>query len=360
MKKQIALILAASPDDAPYIKYYTQIIKASNITYKYICWDRRNICIPDNNTYLYKQKRVSNNKLYRFVGFWGFRQYVNYILEVECFAGFILFGLQPAAFLSPKIFSKYRNKFIFDIRDFSKIYNIPIAKKIINNVLSKSSLSVISSLGFKRWLPANFEYVISHNIDVSLIFELNNYRRVYSSQTSSKIKILTIGQLRDFDINSRFMGVFANNCKYELEYAGDGIAYEPLLEYADKKLINNVSFTGRYNKDHELDIVEKCDYINIILPNDTLSKYLVSNRFYLSVLMKKPMIVNRDCHQADLVEKYNLGIVTTLDSIVEDIESYHNGCNKKNYVISCELFMSEVVNDYEYFKTKVMQFLDNL
>lgn len=32
--------------------------------------------------------------------------------------------------------------------------------------------------------------------------------------------------------------------------------------------------------------------MNIILPDDTLSRYLISNRFYLSLLRRKPMIVS--------------------------------------------------------------------
>ena len=66
-------------------------------------------------------------------------------------------------------------------------------------------------------------------------------------------------------------------------------AYDLLKKYEAKKMYNNVKFTGYYPKKEEFSIVDGCDFMNIILPDDTLSRYLISNRFYLSLLRRKSL-----------------------------------------------------------------------
>ena len=51
----------------------------------------------------------------------------------------------------------------------------------------------------------------------------------------------------------------------------------------------------------------------------------MTNRFYLSLIFKKPMIVNKDSIQASFVKKYNLGIIiSSEDNISERIMDYKN------------------------------------
>lgn len=81
------------------------------------------------------------------------------------------------------------------------------------------------------------------------------------------------------------------NDDYRLTFAGRGDTDASLKEYALSHNMGNVDFTGFYKEENEAEIVKKCDFINIFFPNDIKHSTIMSNRFYLALIHKKPMIV---------------------------------------------------------------------
>lgn len=138
-------------------------------------------------------------------------------------------------------------------------------------------------------------------------------------------------------------------------FTGSGPASEALKEYAEKNEIINAEFTGRYNKTDEEEIVLKHQMMNAYLGRDVNSDSLMTNRFYLSALMRKPMIVNEGCHQAEVAEKYGLGIVLQAqDDFEERIESYWKDLDWGSYNNNCNLYLTDVLNDFKTFEQKLI------
>lgn len=190
-----------------------------------------------------------------------------------------------------------------------------------------SYVNVISSPGFKHWLPAENEYIISHNT-ASDIFVGEGYK----AGLNNKIIILTIGALRDANSNIALINFLGNNNQFLLQFSGKGSATSIIQEYVNIHKLNNVLVTGEYKKEDESSIVSKVDMINILLSHNMISDYLMSNRVYLSVTHGKPMIVNSKCTQADFVKQYNLGvIIDENDNIAEKIKDYWIHFDKIQY-----------------------------
>ena len=163
---------------------------------------------------------------------------------------------------------------------------------------------------------------------------------------------------RDNEINIKFMCELGNDERFFLRYAGVGDATESLKYKAST--INNVSFTGKYLKEDEGNIVDECDLINIMLSDDMLSKHLISNRFYLSLMHKKPMIVNQSSYQAYLVNKYGVGIVVNLgENVAEKIIQYIKDLNTEDYVKNVDLITKKIAEDISHFEEKVRIVLGN-
>ena len=358
MTKRIAFIIGAEPENAPYIKYYSDILKNQDVCYDIICWDRDGMQ-KDNvkSLIVYRSNKANSLKATKVFDYCRFRHFVLKSLKKYQYDGFIVVGLQLSFFLFSQKIIRSKVKYIIDIRDYSSIYRLPIIRRIINYVFHNSYANIISSEGFKSWLPSNELFFLSHNIDEDLI---DTYHPSEREQRTGPIIILTIGQLRDFGVTKDLIAKFSNNPKYELHFAGDGIALPLLQKYVNDNHIMNVKFSGRYSKKDELDIVKHCDLMNIFLPNNKLSRCLTSNRFYLSVLMNKPMIVNANCFQAELAVKYRLGIVTSLDTIVDDIFNYIHNRDWDCYVKNCKIFLDSVKQDEAVFKSKVIKFLESL
>ena len=342
---KVALLLPAEPEKAPYIQYYIDVFKEKGIEYDVIAWNR-----SGNNPKVLERlimyeapspDTLSNIKKVR--GFWGFKQFVEKTVRQKQYYRLVVHTIMLAVFMSSFLKQYYGGKYILDIRDECSLYGI--MKLRLPVLLKYSFCNVISSWGFKTWLP-EAEYVISHNIGFRWK-EKMNMPAPDSFFHHQPLDILTIGQIRHFDGNRILIDELGNRGNMKMHFAGDGVDVSRLVEYCKEKKINNVVFSGRYLKENEDDIVSTSDFVNILLPQ-TRVQQAMANRFYLAILNYKPVIVNAESIQAEYVRKYGLGIVwelgTSLKNAIEDyiarfdIEQFLDGRRKL-----CETLMKDVM-----------------
>ena len=342
---KVALLLPAEPEKAPYIQYYIDVFKEKGIEYDVIAWNR-----SGNNPKVLERlimyeapspDTLSNIKKVR--GFWGFKQFVEKTVRQKQYDRLVVHTIMLAVFMSSFLKQYYGGKYILDIRDECSLYGI--MKLRLPVLLKYSFCNVISSWGFKTWLP-EAEYVISHNIGFRWK-EKMNMPAPDSFFHHQPLDILTIGQIRHFDGNRILIDELGNRGNMKMHFAGDGVDVSRLVEYCKEKKINNVVFSGRYLKENEDDIVSTSDFVNILLPQTRVQQSM-ANRFYLAILNYKPVIVNAESIQAEYVRKYGLGIVwelgTSLKNAIEDyiarfdIEQFLDGRRKL-----CETLMKDVM-----------------
>ena len=342
---KVALLLPAEPEKAPYIQYYIDVFKEKGIEYDVIAWNR-----SGNNPKVLERlimyeapspDTLSNIKKVR--GFWGFKQFVEKTVRQKQYDRLVVHTIMLAVFMSSFLKQYCGGKYILDIRDECSLYGI--MKLRLPVLLKYSFCNVISSWGFKTWLP-EAEYVISHNIGFRWK-EKMNMPAPDSFFHHQPLDILTIGQIRHFDGNRILIDELGNRGNMKMHFAGDGVDVSRLVEYCKEKKINNVVFSGRYLKENEDDIVSTSDFVNILLPQ-TRVQQAMANRFYLAILNYKPVIVNAESIQAEYVRKYGLGIVwelgTSLKNAIEDyiarfdIEQFLDGRRKL-----CETLMKDVM-----------------
>ena len=73
---------------------------------------------------------------------------------------------------------KYKGKYIVDIRDFT-LENIPFYRKAEQTVVKNSYSTVISSRGYKEFLP-DYDYKVVHNyteVDSAILKRISNRDR---------------------------------------------------------------------------------------------------------------------------------------------------------------------------------------
>jgi hypothetical protein len=357
---RVAIICPSNIENAPYIKYYTDVFDSMNeVEYVYITWNRFKLKSKIINNNIYEFDKSSPTNIPNIKKYYHFKLYSNYVEKVlrEGKFDFILvFTLQAALFLSRYLLRNYKYKYIFDIRDYSPIY--PYFRSRIKKTIKFSATTTISSLGFKGWLPGGYSYTLGHNADKTMINKAINkdFKKVVLKNSKS-VNILTIGQLRDISSNSRLILSLNNNLNFNLYFVGYGQASNS-LKYISKDF-NNVFFKGRYNKKDEAKIVEQFDLINILLPVTPADNTLMSNRFYLSLIHRKPMIVNQESIQAKYVLKYNVGlIIKNNDNIPDKITEYINSFEEALYNLGCSDLLKEIKNDIDIFEFKIKSLLN--
>ena len=345
---KVALILATNVEKSPYMQYYIDVYKEKNIDVEVILLNRDKRV--SNEEFPYKIHscdiiaRETASCVRKIYDYFRYSRFVRRILKQSDYSQIVVFTIANAVFLS---------YYLFDIRDYSPLvkYTVPIIRRLLNN----SALNCFSSPGFRSWLPA-CDYVICHNARrKSLDEDIVNARDI----DVENVKVLTIGQLRNFITNKMLMDHLGNKSRIMIQFSGMGIAYDLLKKYEVKKIYNNVKFTGYYPKKEEFSIVDGCDFMNIILPDDTLSRYLISNRFYLSLLRRKPMIVSSGGIQAEYVKEYDLGIiVSSEDDIYSKIMIYARSFDPIQFQKNCDRFLEMVRLDMQIFSRSVFYSLN--
>lgn len=231
--------------------------------------------------------------------YFNFARFVKKTLLAGEYDKVVVFSPQLTIFLGGFLKKHYKGRYIVDYRDLS-IEQKPLFGKLFKSVLRNSYANVISSPGFKNYLPTGIDYVVCHNFNEELVKQaLQDKAEPY---TGKNIRVLTIDALRK-DMNIEVIDALGNVDGVELSFVEKGVSSDYLEGYVKEKGYTNISFTGYYRKDDEADIIKSNTFINIVYPLIPSHISALSNRFYNSLIHKRPMIVTKNTIQGDYAEK---------------------------------------------------------
>ena len=303
---KVAIVILGNTWVCPYVNTYKRAFEKLGYACDVILWDRDG---SDASAPIRYGSGSANlgNPLMKAFSYVGYSRFIKKTILENGYDRLVVSGPHLAILLSSFLRKRYKGRYVVDYRDIAVEQN-PLLGKIYSRVLADSFCNVISSPGFKKYLPDKYDYLISHNFDFDAA--VNSLECVNEQiRNSVPLRILTIGYIRNFGSNVKIIQSLGNCKDYSLRFVGRGDAAEALEEYALSHKMTNVEFSGYYKKEDEASIVYDCDFINIFFPNDVEHSSIMSNRFYLALIHKKPMIVTAGSVQATLVKEYGLGVV---------------------------------------------------
>lgn len=352
---KIALVLPGSIWYAPYVRNYTHILDEEKVEYGIISWNREGDDKPEG--FQYNERCQKGHGSAGFSAYKGYIKFIKQTIKEQGFNRIIVFGPQMTCLLSTYLLLHFRNRYMIDYRDLS-IEQKPGFKQLFALMLKFSCANVISSPGFKRCLPRR-DYYLSHNFDERAVREaLENKSSETSFNIENDIDILTIGAIRDFSSNIEVTKAIANQDGFTLRFVGRGQGtVEKLQAYCDEVKASNVSFIGGYNKPEEAGYVKTSTFMNIFYPRIITHDTALSNRFYNSLIYRKPMIVTKDTIQGDYAEKYNVGVaVTDCSNLTNDLKAFLQQ-DYKEYCKRCDGLLMKFLNDQYEFVEAVKKFV---
>lgn len=355
---KIGILLPTNVYMAPYVRLYTDILDEVGCDYDVIYFDKRNM--EEKAAYRFSAMvSTSDGQLKRLWGYLRFSIFLRKVICKEKYDKLIICGPQIALFMYGFLKKHYAGRFIMDYRDLS------IEQRFMSRykkILSISAFNVISSPGFKRCLPAG-DYILSHNIREEMLREHLSERRDETRENltrhNGKISVLTIGGIRDYEQNAAVMVALANKDGFETSYIGRGEegADVKLKDLAQREGIKNVYFSGFYQKEEEPDIISSCTFLNIFYPRKISHDTALSNRFYSSLIFRKPMITTADTTQGDYAVKYGVGVALTDTSKLDvKLRSFIDGFDADAYEKNRNMLLRDIYNDCLLFKDKVWKF----
>lgn len=349
---RVALVLSGNQFDSPYIQYYTKILEQYSIPYDIIFWDRLGVGEVGSHVFNLKTS-VQKGVFCKIAGFIRYRKFVKSKLIEGDYDKVVVFTVSNTLMLSSFLKARYKNKYVFDIRDYSVILKCFCFRSRFFETLKNSAFVVISSAGFRQWLPKGIEYIIGHN--TSIAKPLDMLARI---EGEKRYKILTIGSLSNYQANRVLVDQLGNSQIFDLDYVGSGPAESSLKEYVINGGIKNVKLFGRYLKEDEPKYLRGVALISILIDENVNSLTCMANRFYLSLVYGIPMIVNDHSEQARLVELYNLGVVIKKDlDIKTQIVQYLQAFDCNSFDIGRRNCLGMIQKDMDEFEAKFKRYV---
>ena len=349
--EKIALVVPNNLWVCPYVSNYSRILDKAEAEYEIISWNRAN---KEERGIQYNRQETTRSLFGVLGSYFKFAGFVKKTLLAGEYDKVVVFSPQLAIFLGGFLKKHYRGRYIVDYRDLS-IEQKPLFGYLFKSALRNSYANVISSPGFKNYLPAGIDYVVCHNFNEEIVNKaLQDKAEPY---TGKNIRVLTIGALRK-DMNIEVIDALGNVDGVELSFVGKGVSSDYLEGYVKEKGYDNISFTGYYRKEDEADIIMSNTFINIVYPLIPSHISALSNRFYNSLIYKRPMIVTKGTIQGDYAEKYSVGLVIeTCDRLAEDVHKYLEGFDYEMYCEECDKLLKVFIADNQRFEKVVNGFI---
>lgn len=353
----ICVVLPCNTIWAPYYFKYEKILIDNGINFDLILWNR-NIEEEDVAARLisYELRDATNNgDSKKVVKFLKFSKFVKKTIIRNKYKKLIFLGTYAGncVLIRNYLNRHYCNAYWLDIRDHT-YENISLYRRMVGNAVSNSYKTVISSYAFKSFLPGNIEYLIGHNIDYLGIKES---KRLEYKKTDDVIRISYIGSFSQlyYNENIKFINFMANDSRFQLQYFGVGL--ECLKMYCENNGIQNVVFEGRFSRKEMGRIYSNTDIINNLYGITSYNlKLALSNKFYFSLALERPILVCAGTEMARITKKSGNGFIM----------DYSYGCKDKlhkwysNFDGSmCKAAFARYCMEDELFKEELLRYLDS-
>lgn len=347
MNRNILIVCSTNTGYMPYLNNYTLILDERKIDYDLLVWNRMNL---EEKQSLFVYKDGKNSVRRGFIDYFKFYRFLKGVLAKNRFNKIIIFGLQTLFFCQGFLCNEYSKRYLLDIRDYHILAKATNLQRVINN----AKYTVISSPGYKEFLPTSFDYIVNHNTTI----DSNNLPSSTCMSFNSSF-ITYMGALRDLEINKEFIKSLKDS-PYEAYYAGESDYTKQLKDFVEQGNFR-VRFTGRYKKEEEKTIYGQTLLVNVLRYADSLNNIVaLPNRLYNAPIYMKPLLSYKGTYLSKLIEEYKLGlIINDFNHLSSNIENYINGFIFEEYLDGRNRFLNKVIQDNLVFKQKLLDFCEN-
>lgn len=339
--KKICFISFTNLYLCPYIDNYLKNLDYSCDIY---VWDRH--CLDEkkgiHNVYSFKKPIMDNGvgKISKLLAYLKYKKWLKKQIKRKKYDLIIFLQSIAAIFMSAYLF-RTNIRYVIDIRDYS-IEGNKILYLLEKKLLKRSVLNVISSPGYKEFLPSNIDYVLCHNYSLQL------FNEPFVKHTSP-IRLSYIGLIRFHEINKKIIDLFLNDNRFEISFIGKN-ALE-LQEYINKKRANNIILLDAFPPEDTFKYVRSTDCIlNVYGNHNPLLDFALSNKLYLSAAFKKPIIVSSDTYMEKYSIGYGFGFALNFDdsNIKDKLFNFYSNLDN-SFEKNCSKFIDDVIKENEKF-----------
>ncbi len=276
-------------------------------------------------------------KLSKMGNFKKFRDYALSVLK-EGFDFIIILHSLPGVLLSKELVRDFKNRYIFDYRDFTYENFLPY-KSVIHTLVNNSYKTFVSSDAFRAFLPDNKKILTSHNV---LACDTEADKNIHKTP-SDKIRIAFWGFIREEKTNLEIIKKLADDERFELHFYGrEQSICESLKKYACENA-GNVYFHGEYTPEERDEFARNTDLIHNVYAESNM-KLAVSNKYYDSLIYEIPQLVMKNSYMGVLVINNGIGkaVNPSDEDFADDVFRYYQSINRSKFENNCRQVLEKV------------------
>lgn len=351
----IGIIFIGDITLCPFLNKYTFELEEKNIAYEIVHWNKSGEDIEIKNAITLNKLSINlRNPLLKIKDFFIFRRFAKKVIRQRKYEKLIIFTTMTAIMIFDVLMSKkYKKKYIFDYRDASYEFFPPFSY-LLKKIVLNSSFTAISSKGFLNILPKDNQYVMAHNINLN---DLAYRKDELVKKEGLPITVSYIGHLRKGKYLFDLIDTFKNDKRFNLNIIGGGDNYVALCEHS--KSYENIKMTGRYKNDERIVFIDETDILCYNYPTSYLNQNALANKFYDSLIFKKPLLGNSDTFSGKLIETHGLGISLLTDdkNLLDKLFDYYKQMNPITFCAKADILISDILEEDKKYKAKIQEWL---
>lgn len=343
----------------PYLVKYTNILDKENQKYEVLFWNREANSNEYADNYLsYNLKsKLNKSPMRKILDFIRYARWLNKKIKERSYDKIIVLSTLSGIIIFNLLIDRYKNKYIFDIRDYSYEHNkifYCFEKKLIFN----SYFTCISSEAFKYFLPKNYKYEIVHNFNPKEISAKYSFVKKNYGET---LNMVWIGTVRYFEHQRQIIDKLKGDPRFNLIYHGSGPDLEKFKKYCKDNNISNVKFTGAYNNLEKFKLLQAADILNNSYKCDKENKikYAISNKYYDGLNFKIPQLVETGTYKHKKVEAENVGVglEPNDENFADKLYEYYFSIDPEQFNNICDQVLHTVQKEDEIYVKKIIEFV---
>jgi hypothetical protein len=352
----VGIIFLGEINLCPFLNKYVDSLKQNHMDYEIISWDRGGQSSgeyqPEHVHVFRKNSKKMVNPIFKVKDFMLFAKFAKVIINEKKYDKLVILTTLTGMLLYPLLMGKYKKKFIFDYRDVSYEF-LPFYRHFLKRIIDASAFTCISSLGFKKYLPKENDYIMAHNFKYS---DLKKTNTAYESNRELPIHISYIGVLRESEYLKQLIHTFGGDERFLLSIHGGGNNELELRECASQ--YHNVICTGKYEGDEKIELINQSDILCYNYPCSFINDPALANKYYDGLIFKRPFFANIDTYSGNLIAEQGVGIGLHYEDpqIPQKLFDYYQSIDEQQFLKKTEKILENVIKEDGAYIDKINQF----
>lgn len=357
----IGVIFISDIAYCPYLNKYLELMDRENKKYEVLYWKREDGFESSKKNFLYFDFESEKNRpvLHKLLDFIRYRRWLKRKIKKRNYDKLILLSTLSGMIIFDELLGRYKNKYIFDIRDFS-YENISLFYQIEKQIILNSDFTCISSKGFIEFLPENYSYKISHNFNKDDLSNINKFTRKNHDET---LNLVFIGGVRYFKHQKQIIEKLKNDKRFNMIYHGSGIELDKFIDFSRKQNVQNIKFTGRYINKCKNILLKDADILNNSYLSDKFMevKFAISNKYYDGIIYGIPQMVEHGTYKAKLVEKKELGISlkTSEQNFADMLYDFYHSIDIEKFNEKTFRELNKIIVEDKVYEAAIIKFINS-